>query len=278
MPVKKAAKKKKKEANEEIHIVKMDRLYLDYWILGVTPLICHAISVPSREILLVGSDKSKKATTVKHNIKHNPPEEYRGCFYLNQDPSEGPLFVMQSISFKKALCSSALDIEGVAKTEMGRLTYVVGDFVWIYGVPKLFMTTVRTSDKNRTPDIRTRPIFPEWCCKIRVGFVTPNITRTGVSNLLGNSGMIRGVGDGRPEKGTHSYGQFTLVKEDDDDWNRIRAEQGRIPQLAAYDNPEYYDSETAALMDFWYKEVRRRGLEKEMGIIPNPTPAITAIG
>lgn len=44
---------------------------------------------------------------------------------------------MLSTSFKGAIRSAALDMPGAKKAQIGRLTYIAGDFVGIYGVPKL---------------------------------------------------------------------------------------------------------------------------------------------
>ena len=48
----------------------------------------------------------------------------------------------------------ALETEGVTKVRINRGIYVVGEHINIWGKPYMNMSVVRSSDINRTPDIR----------------------------------------------------------------------------------------------------------------------------
>jgi hypothetical protein len=100
----------------------------------------------------------------------------------------------------------------------------------IYGIPKLVMDPVRNSDMNRTPDIRTRCIVPEWACQIEITFVRPLMRVNEVVKLLAAAGLTQGIGDWRPEKGKGTYGQFQIVEATNADWKRIVAKAGRGAQ------------------------------------------------
>ena len=178
---------------------------------------------------------------------------------------------MLASSFKGALRSAALDIPGANKSQIGRLTYVNGEFTPIYGVPKLFMSIVRSADMNRTPDVRTRAIVPEWACKLSVTYVQPLLRDQAVANLLAAAGISIGVGDWRPEKGAGAYGQFALVSADDADFVRICKTGGRAAQMAAMEDPDCHDEETAELLSWFDKEVKVRGFK-----IDRPTEAVAA--
>ncbi len=164
-------------------------------------------------------------------------------------------------AFKAALKSAALDLPGASKSQIGRLTYVEGDLVSIYGVPKLLMSVVRSADMNRTPDIRTRAILTEWACRVSITFVMPLLREQAVVNLLAAAGITQGIGDWRPQKGSGSYGQFALVGIGDADFDRIVATGGRDAQMAAMAEPECYDDETEKLLSWFDVESKRRGFK-----------------
>jgi hypothetical protein len=204
--------------------------------------------------------KGKKTATEKAlSLKHMPIDEYRASAYTLKD---GPaLLALMSTAFKGALRSAALDMPGAKKAQIGRLTYIEGDYVGIFGVPKLFMAIVRSADMNRTPDVRTRAIVPAWACSLRVTFVQPLIRAQAVANLLAAAGITIGVGDGRPEKGAMSYGQFRIADRDDPEFKRILKDGGRKAQQAGLDNPEPYDEETRELLTWFDDERAKRQLK-----------------
>jgi len=161
------------------------------------------------------------------------------------------------------MMGACLDIpNGAAKAQVGRLAFVEGYRVPVYGDVKLHMTPVRNSDMKHTPDIRTRAIVWPWACKITVTYVTPLLREQPVANLLAAGGIMQGVGDGRVEKGALDFGQYEIVAKDD---ARFLAAQkfGRQHQQHALDNPVPYDGETAELLAWFLKESTARGFGKK---------------
>jgi hypothetical protein len=156
------------------------------------------------------------------------------------------------------MMTAALDMPDVKKTQVGRLVWVKGYSVHLYGVPKLFMTTVRSADINRTPDIRTRAIVPEWACKVTVEFVRPHLSAKSMTHLMAAAGIISGVGDFRQEKGKGNFGQFSIVNPDDATYQRIIQTGGWEPQDEALRHPEYYDDETRELMEWVTDKITAR--------------------
>lgn len=250
--------KNKKESGEEIVIMEIQRGVVEFCLVGTSELIIHAMSEKVRKELLMPGEK-KTAASKATTLKHNPIDEFLGCFYYLDDPAEGAYVSMPSVAFKKAMCQAALDIPGANKSQIGRLTYVEGVQVPIYGIPKLFMAPVRMSDIGRTPDIRTRPIFPEWACKISVGYTQPILKQQAIINLVAAAGITQGIGDGRQQKGAYSFGQFKIVPENDKDFVRICKTQGRAPQIKAIEDPECYDKDTEKMLGWFDVEVKRRG-------------------
>jgi hypothetical protein len=249
---------KKKE--ETIQIIEVKKGVIDVCILGATPLICESMSFKTMKGLL---GPPPKPTTLEKQAraKHDPLREYRDSVYIFDDPTSPTRIGVRSTAFKGAMCNTALDLPGAAKAQVGRLTYVQGDLINVYGVPKLFMAIVRTADMKHTPDVRTRAILPEWACRLTVEYVEPLLKRQDVINLLANGGIMQAIGGWRVGKGSGSFGQYRIVSPDDPDFLRIVQSGGRTAQLEALKSPEYYDVETTKLMEWFVVDSKRRGFE-----------------
>jgi hypothetical protein len=250
--------KKTAEASPELNILRVNQGRVTIGVLGVSELVMNRLSEKARHELLFPARKTKNHPT--DILKHNPYEEFQAAPHKLPD---GPtLLAMPSTAFKKALSSAAVELPETSKAQIGRLTWVLGRYVHIYGYPKLYMAPVRNSDINHTPDIRTRVIVPEWCAEVTISFVQPKLTQNAIANLLYNAGLIIGIGDGRQEKGTLSFGQFHLVPPTDKDFLRIKKYGGRKAQEAGMKAAEPYDEETRELYSWFTEEVKRRNYEK----------------
>jgi hypothetical protein len=257
---KEKTQKEKTQKEETIDIIRLTEERITVCILGRTPLICNRMSEKAKRELLM--PRRKTAADRAANLKHDPLAEYRASAYLADGDDSPTRLQVFSTAFKDAICSAALDIPGAAKKAVvGRLTWVDGRRIDIYGVPKLFMTVVRLSDIRKTPDIRTRVIVPEWACKVSILFTTPVLRATDVINLLVNAGLIRGIGDWRQELGSESYGQFEIVDADDPRYLKLLESGGRVEQDAALENPAPFDTESAEMFGWFTDEAARRGFK-----------------
>lgn len=228
-------------------------------VLGTSPLILNRMSEKAKHELLMPKGRKnaiEKATT----LKHHPVDEYRASAYTLKDDTRPTYLALMATAFKGSLRSAALDMPGAKKAQIGRLTYIEGDYLGIYGVPKLFMAIVRSADMNKTPDVRTRAIVPQWAARVEITYVQPLIRPQAVANLLAAAGLTIGVGDGRPEKGAMSYGQFRLVAQDDPVYLEIIKTGGRKAQIDGIENPVAYDTETEELLSWFEHERANRNL------------------
>ena len=249
-----------KSKDISIEVQPTNRGRISFCILGETPLICHRMSSKALQELLLPKGK-KTAADKASSLKHNPIDEFREAPYTNLDP-DGPTLIQHLASaFKQGIRSAALDMPGANKTQIGRLTWVEGERVDIYGIPNLFMAVTRSSDMNRTPDVRTRAIVPQWACRITVSFVQPILREQAIVNLLAAAGITQGLGDWRPSKGSGTYGQFELVAEDDPRFVHLITHCGRAAQVSAMDNPEPYNDESERMLDWFKSESSRRGFK-----------------
>lgn len=244
----------------EISILEVQRGQMTFCIVGTSPLIMNRMSQKVWFELLAPKGK-KSAVEKASSLKHDPIQEFRDSPYIMASDAAPTLLGVMPTSFKKAMGTAALRTPGVKKTEIAQLVYIEGEMLPVYGVPKVFMAITRSADMNRTPDVRTRAILPEWACELRITFTKPLLREQSIANLLASAGFLSGIGDWRQEKGSGSYGAFRLASADDADFQRIVTTQGRAAQQAALNEPEPYNDETSEMLSWFDVEVRRRGFK-----------------
>lgn len=251
--------KSAKKTTEVLDIQELVMREIRFNVLGASPMIMNRFSQKAWQELLFPSARENRAG-LEQSLKHDPHAEFRGAVYRNRDPKSKSLIHIPNGAFHGALASAALDIPGAAKSKMERQTSIIDTNIELFGLPRIFCTMVRNSDMNRTPDVRTRPIFPEWACRITVRYLVSTMSERTVANMLGASGQIVGIGDWRPQKGG-PYGCFKLVEDGNKNFNHIIKTQGRLAQQHALDHPVAFDTDTEELLAWFHAEVRRR----EMG-------------
>ncbi|MCA1572893.1 MAG: hypothetical protein LC798_21910 [Chloroflexi bacterium] len=241
-----------------IQVDPVQRRTLQVAVIGTRPLILNRMSEKARRELLLPAGR-KNAAQKASSLKHNPIDEFRAAPYrLTQDDAP-TLLALLSTAFKGSMKTAALDLPGAAKSQIGRLVYIEHDHVPVFGIPQLLMSVTRSADMNRTPDIRTRCIVPEWAAIVDISYVAPILNERSIVNLLAAGGVTSGVGDWRPEKGNGSYGQFELTAVDEARFSRIVTSGGREAQVAAMADPAFYDAETEDLFGWFTEEADRRG-------------------
>jgi hypothetical protein len=240
----------------EISIIDIHQGNSAFALLGTSPMIFNCVSAKAWRALLGPEATGRRSRAERAQaFKHNPIEEYRDSVYRWEGDDRPTRLKFPCPAFKGAMATAALDLKGVAKTEIGRLCWVEGYMTDVWGVPELLMSVVRSADMAKTPDIRTRAILREWCCVISVNFVEPKLNANTVAKLLAAAGITVGIGDFRQEKGKGSFGQFRLVPANDKDLARIQKAGGRKAQDAALDKPSFYDAESAEMFSWHFDEV-----------------------
>lgn len=258
-----AQQKKDRSKSASIEVQTITRKSVRLYVMGDSPLICNAMSEKAKHELLFPS-RRKTATQRQGILKHDPIEEYRGSIY-RMGEGEPTLIGLLSTSFKNAMRGAAVDLEGATKAQLGRLAYVEGDMVGIFGIPELHMSVVRQAGMNRTPDIRTRAILPHWACVVDITFTAPMLTQKACVDLFAAAGCLQGVGDWRVEKGSGSYGRFSVVSKDHKGFQKIVEVGGREAQIQAMEEPDCYDEETRKLFSWFNEELIARGADETSG-------------
>lgn len=252
------AKAKAKVVIETIEVETLKTGVMKVWIKGTTPLIFNRLAAKAMHELLFPRGKKTDADK-KQTLKHDVMAEYRNS--MDTRSGKGPTRVLvPAPAIKGAMATAALETKGTNKTQIGRLVTVEGYTVDVYGVPQLSMMPVRSADQNKTPDIRTRAVIPEWCIPVTINFVRPQLNEKTVMQLLSNAGIIVGIGDFRPEKGKGNFGQFEVSTEAQ--CRSIVKSGGLKEQTAAIKNPECFDSASEELLAWFQSEVENRGKEE----------------
>jgi hypothetical protein len=255
--------KKPTQKTETLEIKEIEMGEFVAHLLGASPMIMNRYGQKAwRELLL--PSKSQNRASLEQSLKHDPVAEFRGAVYINRDQKGQSAIHVPNGAIHGALSAVAIDIPGAKKAQMERLTRVTDVNIELFGLPQIFCAMVRNSDQNHTPDVRTRPIFPEWACKVTIRFVRPILTERTVGNLLSAAGRIVGVGDWRGQKGG-PYGAFDIVGEDNSDYRRLIKTQGRLVQLKALEKPVAYDEDTQELLSWFHEEVARREMSDKLG-------------
>lgn len=256
-------------AGTAITLLELDVGVMTCYIRGTSPLIFNRMAEKAKRELLLPKGR-KTAADKAQNLKHNPPQEFRDSVYRWTDNDHPTRLKFPSPAFKGILGTAALEVPGAKKTQIGRLTWVEGTHVNIYGIPKLFMSVVRSADMNRTPDIRTRALLESWCAEVTLSYVQPTLNHKTIATLLAAGGLVSGMGDYRQEKGSGNYGQFRIVSQDDPEFALITKIGGREAQDAALEACEPVDDESAELLAWYYEEVVNRGREKKVEATTEP--------
>ena len=225
------------------------------WLKGRTPLICNRMAGKAMRELLFPKGRATTAEK-QQRLKHDPVNEYRNSMSVR--PGAGPTrVVFPSPAVKGAMATAALETRGTNKTQVGRLVWVKDYSCDLFGKPELFMAIVRSADMNKTPDVRTRAIFREWCLPVTIQYIKPQMSEEAIMQLLSNGGFIVGIGDFRQEKGKGNFGQFEVVTEAD--CKQIVKAGGLKQQDAAIKKPVCFDADTAELLGWFQEEVKTRG-------------------
>ena len=252
--------KKKEIIIDTMDVLKIEMGEVYFHIVGTTPMIMNRLPAKAAQQLLLPPKRRNRAE-LESSLKHDPVGEFRNAVCLNRDTKTPALFHLPDGAFRKAIAQAALDIPGAKKAEVGRLISIPATQIDLYGVPYMFTRIVRMGGMTKTPDVRTRAIFPQWACRLPVRFVKTKLNQGTIANLLMAAGIIVGIGDYRNEKGAGSYGCFKVVNDNDAEFEAIIKKQARAAQVKAMNSPMPYDDETDELISWFNSEADRRELK-----------------
>jgi hypothetical protein len=210
-----------------------------FWLIGDTPLICHAWSEKAKYEML-----SKQAgATRSAKEKRNPEQDFVDSLYEMGDDTYG--FPVTAI--KKSILSSAHKDRGVPRSDVMTALWLDAEvvrvrpalagavcdmpLVRIYGPkPEMREDMVRIgAGLRKTANLCYRGQFTVWGIRV-TGNINPAIVATHqLSFLISQSGKGIGIGDWRNEK-SGVFGAYHMgnVKEEEA-WDKFAAGKGPLP-------------------------------------------------
>ncbi len=216
----------------------------DTWVVGLTPLICHAWSEKAKREML---DKQIGATRVAKE-KRDPDREFVDSLYDMGDGRHG--FPVSAI--KNALISSAHQKKGIPKTDVLAGLWLDSEMVRVRpalagaicdmplipihsGKPEMREDMVRVGvGLQKKSSLAYRAQFWPWAFRLRGKFVETMIAVHQLSFLLDEAGFAVGVGDWRNEK-RGVFGAFRMADiKERMAWEAYAAGKGPLPDPTPY--------------------------------------------
>ena len=212
-----------------------------FWIVGMTPLICHAWSEKARRQML---EKHVKATKAGKEIR-DPHDEFMRSLYHLEDGSYG----FPAMAVKKCIWQAAHKDKGITKTAIQGGFWI--DAEWqqvrpalagaacnmpicrIYGSdPEMREDMVKIgSGLTKTAALAYRGSFNIWAMKIN-GRINPAVlTAEALGAMIADSGMAVGIGEWRNDK-MGMFGAFRLAEPyEEEAWDAFAAGTGPLPEF-----------------------------------------------
>lgn len=186
-------------AHEEvIQLPKLDIQILELTIVGDSDLITHKWSEKAKKQM-----REKQAKTAKQaKEKRNPEQEYKDALY--EFPGGG--YGLPAVCFKSSAVDACSHIDGITKVEARGAFHVIGELVKI-SYKKLYKREDMVRIGMGVADLRYRPAFTQWSCKLQIRYNARVITPAQIANLFNTAGFAMGVGEWRPQK-NGSFGMF----------------------------------------------------------------------
>lgn len=186
-------------------------------IRGTAPYVQARFSQKAKNAMKA---KMEAGSQAKKGTKRDPRDfnsDYEGAFYR---PSKGG-YGLPASSFRSAMIS-ACRLVGFKMTIAKMSVFVVADdfdkaegfpLVALFGEPEKWEAMTRNA--TGVADIRIRPMWREWTCKLHLRWDMDQFSAQDVINLLARAGEQVGVGEGRPDSKSSNglgFGTFEIVK------------------------------------------------------------------
>lgn len=212
------------------------------WVVGLSPLICHAWSQKAKLEMLqtqVGSTKDGRK-------KRNPEKDFQDSLYPMD--KKRTIFGFPAMGFKNAILTAAHKDKGVPKTSVQGGLWLDADIVRqmpalagaicdvplnrIYGSePEMREDMVRIGGRTKTATLAYRAQFSRWAVHLTGSYRDSLLDASALITLLSEAGMSAGVGEWRNDK-SGFFGRFRPAKTAEAKaWDRYAAGKGKIPDL-----------------------------------------------
>ena len=202
----------------QIHIPKINIRHFDVLIRGKQPLVMHRFGQVATTA--IASKQAKAAKQAKE--ARDPEAEYLDAMYVMPGSKAGAKNAKYGIPggwFKRAAVDACSHVDGITKVfARGAFHILTEDGKNSTGglVPLKFSTLRMRQDYVKigmgSTDLRYRPEFSDWSCKVRIEYNASTISPDQIVNLLNIAGFCSGLGEMRPaQKCSDSFGTFEVI-------------------------------------------------------------------
>jgi hypothetical protein len=208
-----------------------------FWIVGDTPLICHAWSEKARLAML-----QQQTGAIVEQKPRDPQEDFVNSLYAMGDGTYG--FPVTAI--KKAIKSAAHTDRGIAKTDVLAALHLDATLVSvrpalagascnlplvrIFGsAPRMREDMVRIGTISKTANLAYRAEFLVWALRITGTLNVARCPLHALAYLINASGNDVGVGDWRNEKEGWAGSYHLASLEEEAAWDAFAEGKGPMP-------------------------------------------------
>lgn len=205
-------------ARQEVVIKAPNLQIVEFEVRGTAPYVQHRFWKKAQMM----ETQEAGSTNQSRSRKARAPRDFKHDYEQSKHVSTKGWCGIPAPAFRNALISSCR-VAGFVMTRAKLSVFVLPDgfdrddgtpLIRIEGKPQQHTAMARNSDGS--VDIRSRPMWPEWKCIVRVRYDGDQFTSTDVANLMERAGMQVGVGEGRPDSPKSAgmgWGTFTTSRE-----------------------------------------------------------------
>lgn len=197
------------QGTERIIIPAMQLREIVLDIHGTSPLITHRFSEKAKKQM---RDKHGKKATKAREVR-DPVQEFKDATYFMDESNKR--YGVSAHGFYSAALDAAL-AAGAKKSEMRRAFTVRpdlfgpdGPLVEVHSPKPPVMREDTVTVGMGSADLRYRPEFEQWNCKVRVVYDSRQTSAEQIANLFSQAGFSTGIGEWRQEK-EGFYGSFEV--------------------------------------------------------------------
>lgn len=209
----KAIKTSKNNTTQQVTIPAPNLVIAEFKLRGTAPFVQHKFSAKAKAQIRATQVAGSTAT----GKKKRTPKDFDAAYEAAKHISEEGWCGIPAPAFRSAMIS-ACRLVGFQMTKAKLSVFILADgidaedgtpLVKIEGEPQKHEGHVR--NETGVVDLRARPMWRKWSCRLRVRFDADQFTQDDMANLLLRAGMQVGIGEGRPDsKKSHGCGWGTF--------------------------------------------------------------------
>lgn len=193
-----------------------DFRYVEFEIHGTSPFCQQRFSQKTGDKMRKAQEEGGQAKAKKTRDPKNFEQCYQDAQYISEEGWNG----INANSFRSAMIEAArfaglvmVKMKGAIFVEAdGKDKYDETDLIKIIGKHHMHVGAVRNA--SGVADLRARPMWKTWKCRLRIRYDAGQISAESVANLLYRAGQQIGIGEGRPmsrQSNGMGWGLFTTI-------------------------------------------------------------------